>query len=86
MSVSSRPFTKTCHECVWLSGVPGGLGFASEKGTAVVPTTKGRRTCVNLTRLPSWFDGAMVAVAGYWREPRKRACAGEGERSCALCG
>lgn len=53
------PRTKTCHECVWLSGVPGGLGFESEKGSAVLPMTKGRRICVNLTRFPNWLDGAI---------------------------
>lgn len=56
------PRTKTCHECVWLSGVPGGLGFESENGSAVLPMTKGRRICVSLTRFPNWFDGAIVVA------------------------
>lgn len=44
MSVSSKPLTNTDQECVWLSGAPTGRGFPSLKGTAVVPTMKGRRT------------------------------------------
>ena len=79
--MSSRPLTKTCHECVWLSGVPGGLGFESEKGVAVLPTTKGRRICVSLTRLPSWFDGAMAVS---WLSVRtKRAAVRSCARRCA---
>ena len=37
MSVSSMPLTNTSHEWVWSSGMPGGFGFLSLKGRAVVP-------------------------------------------------
>lgn len=38
ISVSSTPLTKTVHECVWSSGVPGGFGLVvGSKSLAVVP-------------------------------------------------
>lgn len=66
------PRTKTCHECVWLSGVPGGRGLESEKGSAVLPMTNGRRICVNLTRFPNWFDGAILLALHF--AAFKRGC------------
>lgn len=62
ISVSSTPLTKTVHEWVWSSGVPGGLGFVvGSKSLAFVPYTKGRNIWMPLHRFPL-FGGAMMVM------------------------